>query len=858
MLRTKEVVHIDDLRSMPPYREGDPVMVAFVDLAGARTILIAPMIKENELIGTIAIYRQEVRPFTDKQIELVKNFAAQAVIAIENARLLNELRESLQQQTATSEVLRVISASPGELGPVFDAILENATRICEAKFGTLFLREEDAFRVVAMHNTPPALAELRRRHPVLRPGPGTSLSRSTKTKQAVQIADITADQAYFENDPDRVALAELGGYRSVLSVPMLKNNDVIGAINIYRQEPQSFAENQITLITSFANQAVIAIENTRLLNELRESLQQQTATADVLKVISRSTFDLQAVLQTLVQSAAQLCEADVAGIHSLMGFSFRYAASYGMTPDADEFMRNVQFEPGRGTLVGRTALEGRAVQILDIVNDPDYTLSDLVRKLGIRTMLGVPLLREGTPIGVLTLHRTEVRPFTDKQIELVTTFADQAVIAIENVRLLNELRESLQQQTATADVLKVISRSTFDLQTVFDALVDSAARLCEAESAFIYQYGGNVLRMAAGYNVSPGLREFEDRNPLRLARDSGAGRAALERRTIHIADVQADPEYTYGAAWVSPYRTVLAVPMLRDDELLGAVIVFRHEVRPFTDKQTELLTTFADQAAIAIQNVRLFEEVQARTRELSEALEQQTATSEVLRVISSSPGELEPVFQAMLENATRICEADLATMALYEDGGFRQFALRGAPPAYAELRQREPVVHPHPEAPLGRLARTKNVVHVDDLLAQPDHAQGGLAKFAGARTLLIVPLLKEQELVGMIGIYRQEVRPFTDKHIELVQSFGNQAVIAIVRTPDCSMSCVKACSSRPRPPTCSKSSAARRSSCSPSSTHWLRTPSGYARPKERSFFGSTVNFCAPWRPTTCRLSSGSS
>src|SRR5262249_29130558 len=462
-----KIVHITDVLADPEYTytEGQR-------LGGFRTLLGVPLLREGTPIGVIVVQRKTVRPFTERQIELATTFADQAVIAIENTRLLNELRESLQQQTATSEVLGVISSSPGELQPVFDAMLANATRLCEAKFGTLYLRDGDAFHAASLHNAPPAFAENRKRG-LIRPGPGTALGRLLRTKQVVRIADVTMEPAYIEGDPLLVTDVKLAGFRTILAVPMLKENELIGGIIIYRQEVRPFTDKQIELVSNFAKQAVIAIENTRLLNELRESLQQQTATADVLKVISRSTFDLRTVLDTLVESAARLCEADMAAISRPMGESFEHLTSYGYSPEHREYMRTHPIPSGRGSVSGRTVLEGKVVHIHDVRADPDYTLIDR-EKFNVRTMLGVPLLREGTAIGVIVLQRSTVRPFTEKQIELVTTFADQAVIAIENVRLFDEvqartheLSEALEHQTATSEVLNVITRSPTDAQPVF-------------------------------------------------------------------------------------------------------------------------------------------------------------------------------------------------------------------------------------------------------------------------------------------------------------------------------------------------------------------------------------------------------
>jgi signal transduction histidine kinase/putative methionine-R-sulfoxide reductase with GAF domain len=621
---TRQVVHVPDLTADPLFAH--PSLVQ----AGLRGSVSVPMLRAGEPIGAITVTRLESRSFTDKQIALLQNFAAQAVIAIENARLITETREALEQQTATAEVLGVINSSPGDLAPVFDSMLDKAIRLCGGAFGTLMTYDGARFHTTATRELPPPLAEFMRERQ--EPGPGTVLARVVSGRSVVQVADIAANEAYRHRLQLAVALVELGGVRTLIGVPLIKDDALLGVFHLYRQEVRPFSDKELALLQSFAAQAVIAMENARLITELRErtrdlqeSLEYQTATSDVLKVISQSGADLDSVLNTVVETATRISDGVNAIVFRLRGDRLHLAASYGVAPEYRDFLLAHPHAINRGTLVGRTASERRVVHILDVLADPEYTFPESQQRGELRTMLGVPLMREGTLLGVLALNRKRVEPFTDKQIALVSTFADQAVIAIENARLINELRARTEELGSSVAELKMLSEvgqavsSTLDLRTVLSTILNASLGVTWANAGAVFRYSRaeRAFRLveAVGWDeaLAHSVRELHVAET-----ESAMGEAVARRMPIQLPDLAQRASYPLrDVTLAAGFHSALIVPLVGAERILGAIILMRQEAGEFPAETVRLMQTLASQSVLAIQNARLFREIADKSEQLA-------------------------------------------------------------------------------------------------------------------------------------------------------------------------------------------------------------------------------------------------
>ena len=772
------VIHIHDVLADPSYTRHD-----IQKIGRFRTALGVPLLREGTVIGVIFVSRTKPQPFADNQIELVTTFANQAVIALENARLLNELRQSLEQQTATADVLKVISRSTFDLQTVLNTLVESAARLYRAERSAIRLVNKDGlYQNVASYGFSAEHKARMEREP-LKPDQSSIVGRVVLSGKSVHLVDSQADA-----NAELVNRSRSGNIHTLLGVPLQREGNPIGVLLLQRTVVQPFTDSEIALSETFADQAVIAIENARLFEaeqertrELTESLEQQTATSEVLRVISTSPGDLAPVFIAILDNALRLCEAAFGFVTTYDGKRIERVAQRGVPDALAAYFKKGIDQPRPGDAHWRLLAGEELIHNLDQMDEEAYRAGNPLRRAivdlgGARSALVVALRKDNVLLGALTVYRKEVRPFTDKQIELLKNFAAQAVIAIENTRLLNELRqrtsdltETLEQQTATSKVLEVISRSAFDLQAVFESVAESSVRLCGADRALVFRFDGQLLRMAVSFNAPQELKDFITQNPFGPGRHNAAGRATLERRTVQIRDALADPEYSYGAKDIEKIGTILAVPILKGEDLLGVINIFHlDQVRLFTDKQIALVETFADQAAIAIDNVRLLDE-------LRQSLQRQTATADVLKVISRSTFDLKTVLQTLVESVARLCEADMTAIRRPEGSAFLHVASHGSPSEYDEYMQSHPV-EPGRGTVAGRVLLEGKPVHIADVQADSEYTMIGASKRAGLHTTLGIPLLREGTPIGVIILARRKVQAFTEKQIELAITFADQAV----------------------------------------------------------------------------------
>jgi GAF domain-containing protein/two-component sensor histidine kinase len=777
VLREGNTSQIADLSQIDSYlKHRLPMTVVSVELGNIRTLVQVPLVGERGTIGLFILYRQEVRPFTEAQIALVESFAAQATLAMENARRFAEQRESLEQQTAISEVLEVINGSPGDLEPVFGAMLEKAMHLCEAAFGIFGRFDGKLFEPVVDRDVPPELIATTRQ--IQSPPPNSGLGRLAAGESVVQLVNIANTDVYRAGFVGATALVDIGGARTAIFVALRKEGVLLGVIVMYRREVRAFSDKQVALLQSFAAQAVIAMENARLLTEQREALEQQTATADILRVISQSPTDVQPVLDAVADSARLLCASDHVHVHMKDGNELVTRASASALQAAGT-LTELRIPIDRRSAAGRAVLEGRTVHLPNVMS-LDATehgkAQELAKVGGFGTLLSAPMIRDGAAVGVITLPKMAVEPFTPRQIALLETFAAQAVIAIENVRLFTELKESLDQQTATADILRVINASQGDVTPVFQAILEKAHSVCRADMGSLFLRDGDNIRAVTtmGYDeeIDAILRQSRPPMPAMVALMEG-------QRFHHLADLKDDtsgsaqafgPQFRSG----SRIRTNLIIPLRKDSTVLGFISANRREVRPYSDKEIGLIESFATQAVIAMENARLL-------GELREALEQQTATSDILRVISQSPTDVQPVLDAVAKAAVRLCEGADTVIVLREGDHWFAVAHEG-PLASPSIRLHRKLTR---ETAPGRAIFDRSTVHFPDIqtLDPVEFAtEREISQRLNFRATVSVPMLRDGESVGTINLRKNEPGPFSPRHVALLESFAAQAVIALENT----------------------------------------------------------------------------
>ena len=717
------------------------------------------------------------------------------------ARLLQrerELADAQQREAATAEVLRVIGSSPNNLGPVFQAIVANAARLCDAAFSAVAKFEGGLLQLVAVNKMSPE--ETAAYHTVFPRLPGRDfiMGRAFIDRQPVHVADIEADPDY---DPRTLAtLKAAAPYRTFLGIPIIRGGEPIGTIGCGRREVKPFTDAQVALVQTFADQAVIAIENARLFeaeqlrtHELADALEQQTATSELLKVMGRSTFNLQPVFDALAENAIKLCEADRAMIFRFDGSCLQVVAAYNISSELRAFHERNPIEPGRGSCVGRMALERRTIHIHDVRTDPEYTFGGQ-QVDPYRTLLAVPILRAGELLGAINIVRYEVLPFTESQIALMETFADQAVISIENTRLFEEaqartqqLSEALEQQTTTAEILRVISSSPTDTQPVFDIIMQSAVRLCGARHALVYRLEGEMLQLVGHYNFSPETLEPYRRTLPHRLRESRTlvAQAMLSGRVVEIDDIELDPgisESVRQLARSAGYRSVIAVPMMRDGRPLGAIALTNidenGEPNPFSREQLRLLETFAGHVGIAIENTQLFEEVQARTGDLTRSVAELKALGEVGRAVSSTL-DLKVVLKTIVSRAVDLSGTDAGSIFHYREevGAFELGESSGfEEEVVARLRKLDIAAK---DTALGEAIAKRKPIQVPDATQRPNTPLGNAVIDLGMRAALIVPLLGAERPLGALTLRRRQPGEFPEAVVSLMQSFANQSVIAL-------------------------------------------------------------------------------